>query len=59
VYPNLKFSFASDFFRDLEKKLPTIEVPTWDGELYFQYLAVCLPPRPRPSGESGKPRKTC
>jgi alpha-mannosidase len=37
VYPKLKFSFASDFFGDLEKKLPTIEVPTWDGELYFQY----------------------
>ncbi|MFZ0732834.1 MAG: alpha-mannosidase [Candidatus Sulfotelmatobacter sp.] len=37
VFPNLKFSFATDFFNDLEKKLPTMNVPTWDGELYFQY----------------------
>src|SRR5207244_2112630 len=37
VYPKLQFSFASDFFRDMEKKLPTMQVPTWDGELYFQY----------------------
>ncbi len=36
-YPKLQFSFASDFFRDLEKKLPAMQVPTWDGELYFQY----------------------
>ncbi len=37
VYPRLQFSFASDFFSDMEKKLPTMQVPTWDGELYFQY----------------------
>jgi alpha-mannosidase len=37
VYPRLQFSFASDFFRDMEKKLPRMQVPTWDGELYFQY----------------------
>jgi alpha-mannosidase len=37
VFPKLEFSFASDFFRDLEKKLPTMQVPTWDGELYFAY----------------------
>jgi len=37
VFPKLQFSFASDFFRDMEKKLPTMQVPTWDGELYFQY----------------------
>jgi alpha-mannosidase len=37
VYPKLQFSFARDFFNDLEKKLPTMQVPTWDGELYFQY----------------------
>jgi len=37
VFPKLQFSFASDFFRDLEMKLPTMQVPTWDGELYFQY----------------------
>ena len=37
VFPKLKFSFATDFFNDIEKKLPTMNVPTWDGELYFQY----------------------
>ena len=37
VYPKLRFSFARDFFSDLEKKLPSMQVPTWDGELYFQY----------------------
>ncbi len=37
LFPKLQFSFATDFFRDLEKKLPTMQVPTWDGELYFQY----------------------
>ncbi|HET9308234.1 MAG TPA: alpha-mannosidase [Candidatus Sulfotelmatobacter sp.] len=37
VYPRLELSFASDFFKDMEKKLPTMQVPTWDGELYFQY----------------------
>ena len=37
VFPRLQFSFARDFFTDMEKKLPTMQVPTWDGELYFQY----------------------
>ncbi len=37
VFPKLQFSFASDFFRDLETRLPNMQVPTWDGELYFQY----------------------
>ncbi len=37
VFPKLEFSFARDFFSDLEKKLPNMQVPTWDGELYFQY----------------------
>src|SRR5579863_5512444 len=37
VFPSLKFSFARDFFADLETKLPSMQVPTWDGELYFQY----------------------
>jgi alpha-mannosidase len=37
VFPKLQFSFARDFFSDLEHKLPTMQVPTWDGELYFQY----------------------
>ena len=37
VFPKLQFSFAGDFFDDMEKKLPNMQVPTWDGELYFQY----------------------
>src|SRR6202140_1673158 len=37
VYPKLEFSFARDFFSDMEKKLPSMQVPTWDGELYFAY----------------------
>ncbi len=37
VYPKLQFSFASEFFSDIEKRLPAMQVPTWDGELYFQY----------------------
>jgi len=37
VFPKLEFSFASEFFRDMEKKLPSMQVPTWNGELYFQY----------------------
>src|SRR5208283_3868004 len=37
VFPKLQFSFAREFFSDLEKKLPSMQVPTWDGELYFAY----------------------
>ncbi|MBZ5653757.1 MAG: alpha-mannosidase [Acidobacteriia bacterium] len=37
VFPNLQFSTATAFFDDLRKKLPTMTVPTWKGELYFQY----------------------
>jgi len=37
VFPTLEFSFAREFFADMEKKLPSMQVPTWDGELYFQY----------------------
>jgi alpha-mannosidase len=37
VYPKLEFSFARDFFSDMEKKLPSMQLPTWDGELYFAY----------------------
>lgn len=37
VFPKLEFSFAREFFADMEKKLPSMQVPTWDGELYFQY----------------------
>ena len=37
VYPNIRFSTAKSFFDDLEKKLPTMTVPTWRDELYFEY----------------------
>ena len=37
VFPKLEFTFASEFFADMEKKLPSMQVPTWNGELYFQY----------------------
>jgi len=37
VFPKLEFSFASEFFAEMENKLPTMQVPTWNGELYFQY----------------------
>jgi alpha-mannosidase len=36
VFPTFKFSLARDFFSDLEKRLPQLQVPTWNGELYFQ-----------------------
>ena len=37
VFPKLEFSTAAGFFSDLETKMPNLQVPTWDGELYFQY----------------------
>jgi alpha-mannosidase len=37
VYPNLNFGTAAGFFKDLEQELPTMQVPTWNDELYFQY----------------------
>ncbi|MGH9499343.1 MAG: alpha-mannosidase [Terriglobales bacterium] len=37
VYPKFEFGTAAGFFKDLEKKLPGMEVPTWKDELYFQY----------------------
>ncbi len=37
VYPKFEFSTAADFFSDLDKKLPEMNVPTWKNELYFQY----------------------
>jgi alpha-mannosidase len=37
VYPKLELGTATDFFTDLGKKLPSLNVPTWNGELYFQY----------------------
>ena len=37
VYPKLEFGTAAAFFDELGKKLPSMNVPTWNGELYFQY----------------------
>jgi len=37
VYPKFELGTATDFFGELEKKLPDLNVPTWNGELYFQY----------------------
>ena len=37
VYPQLNFSTASQYFADLEKNRSDLKIPTWDGELYFQY----------------------
>ena len=37
VYPRLELGTASAFFEDFEKKMPELNVPIWNGELYFQY----------------------
>ena len=37
VYPKLQFSSATDFFADLRQHESELKLPTWDGELYFQY----------------------
>jgi alpha-mannosidase len=37
VYPRLEFSTAAAFFNELEKKLPSLKVPVWKDELYFEY----------------------
>ena len=37
VYPQLNFSTATQYFADLEKNESELKIPTWDGELYFQY----------------------
>jgi len=37
VFPNLQFTTAKSFFDDLDKKLPSMKVPTWRDELYFEY----------------------
>jgi len=37
VYPKLQFSTAAAFFNELEKKLPSLKVPVWKDELYFEY----------------------
>lgn len=37
VYPRFEFSTAGDFFKELEPNLASLQVPTWNDELYFQY----------------------
>jgi alpha-mannosidase len=37
VYPRLNFSTAAQYFADLERNKSELKIPTWDGELYFQY----------------------
>jgi alpha-mannosidase len=37
VYPQLQFGTVKQFFADLEKKIPHLEIPTWRDELYFEY----------------------
>jgi alpha-mannosidase len=37
VYPKFEFGTAQGFFNDLQKKLPSMTVPTWRDELYFEY----------------------
>jgi alpha-mannosidase len=37
VFPKIQFSTAADFFADLQRELPNLNVPTWNDELYFQY----------------------
>ena len=37
VYPQLNFSTATQYFANLEQNKSQLKIPTWDGELYFQY----------------------
>jgi alpha-mannosidase len=37
IYPQINFSTAAQYFADLEKNKSELRIPTWDGELYFQY----------------------
>ncbi len=37
VFPKINFSTAAQYFDDLEKNKNELKIPTWDGELYFQY----------------------
>ena len=37
IYPQINFSTAAQYFSDLEKNKSELKIPTWDGELYFQY----------------------
>ena len=37
VFPKIDFSTAKQFFADLQQQLPSLKVPTWKDELYFEY----------------------
>ncbi len=37
LFPKINFSTAAQYFADLEKNKSELKIPTWDGELYFQY----------------------
>jgi len=37
VFPKIDFSTAKEFFTDLNHELPSLNVPTWKDELYFEY----------------------
>lgn len=37
AFPKVEFSTAKDFFADLQRELPRLQVPTWRDELYFEY----------------------
>ncbi len=37
VFPKFEFGTATSFFDDLNKKLPSMQVPIWNDELYFEY----------------------
>jgi alpha-mannosidase len=37
VFPTVEFTTAKDFFANLQQELPSLSVPTWKDELYFEY----------------------
>ena len=37
VYPKLEFGAAQPWFDELAKKAPSLNLPVWNSELYFQY----------------------
>jgi alpha-mannosidase len=37
VYPRLEFGAAQPWFDTLAKKAPSLDLPVWNSELYFQY----------------------
>lgn len=37
IYPKLKFGTAGEYFRELEQKQTTLNLPVWNSELYLEY----------------------